>query len=99
MHPLQHRMQHPPRTLCRTPEEEDVEVHPDGVALFADADGLQDARVPQLTADQLVLKHASLLRKKTNKQKHNSERAYQIVCLHLFGGDAECEHLPSSCLA
>lgn len=49
---------------CGAPEEEDVEVHPDGVALFADADGFQDARVPQLTADQLVLKHGSLLKKK-----------------------------------
>lgn len=55
--------------LCRTPEEEDVEVHPDGIALLADADGLQDARVPQLTADQLVLKHGSLLKKKKKKKK------------------------------
>lgn len=56
------------KLYCRTPEEEDVEVHPDGIALFADADGLQDARVPQLTADQLVLKHGSLLKKNKKKQ-------------------------------
>lgn len=48
---------------CGTPEEEVVKVHPDGVALFAYADGFQDARVPQLTADQLVLKHGSLLKR------------------------------------
>lgn len=56
-------------TECETPEEEDVEVHPDRVALFADADGLQDARVPQLIADQLVLKHGSLLRENKKQQK------------------------------
>lgn len=57
------------RTQCGSPKEEDVEVHPDGKALFADADGLQDARVPQLTADQLVLKDSSLLKKQTKGKK------------------------------
>lgn len=47
--------------MCTIPEEEDVERHPDGIALFADPDGLQDARVSELTTDQLVFKHACLL--------------------------------------
>lgn len=48
-------------TTCTIPEEEDIERHPDGIALLADPDGLQDAWVSQLTTDQLVFKHACLL--------------------------------------
>lgn len=56
-------------TLCTAPEEEDVERHPDGIALLADPDGLQDARVSQLTTDQLVFKHACLLNAHQKKKK------------------------------
>lgn len=43
------------------PEQEDVEWHSDRIPLSTDPNGLQDARVSQLAADQLVLKHAWLL--------------------------------------
>lgn len=80
-------------TTCTAPEEEDVEVHPDRVALFAYPDGLQDARVPQLTADQLVLKHCRLLKKK-DYQKIKTW-GYGPKCFVCF----KPEHLPSCCLA
>lgn len=55
------------------PEQEDVEWHSDGVSLSTDSDGLQDPRVSQLAADQLVLKHARLLNTDSNVNTFNRE--------------------------
>lgn len=45
-----------PAAPDRAPVEEDDEGDADGVALLADADGLQDPRVPQLGPDHVSLK-------------------------------------------
>jgi len=43
------------------PEEEDIEWHSNRISLPTDPYGLQDPGVPQLAADQVILKHAWLL--------------------------------------
>lgn len=48
-------------TVCMLPEQEDVEWHSDRIPLSADPNGLEDTRVSQLAADQVVLKHTWLL--------------------------------------
>lgn len=50
-----------PAAPDRAPVEEDDEGDADGVALLADADGLQDPRVPQLGLDHVSLKEPRLL--------------------------------------
>lgn len=47
--------------VCMLPEQEDVEWHSDRIPLSTDPNGLQDTRVSQLAADQVVLKHTWLL--------------------------------------
>lgn len=51
------------------PEQEDVEWHSDRIPLSTDPNGLQDARVSQLAADQVVLEHGRLLNADVNTYK------------------------------
>lgn len=70
------------------PEQEDVERHSDRIPLSADPDGLQDARVSQLAADQVVLKNAWLLKlgckdvKKSDFTAGHSETVVMFVETH-----------------
>lgn len=50
-----------PTRSPQAPVDEDKEGDADGEALLADADGLQDPRVPQLTADHVGLEEPRLL--------------------------------------
>lgn len=57
-----------------SPEQEDVEWHSDRIPLSTDPDGLQHTGVSQLTADQVVLKHAWLLN--TDVKRGHSEAGF-----------------------
>lgn len=82
--------------ITRLPEQEGVEWHSDRISLPTDPDGLQDTRVSQLAAHQVVFKHTWLLNIEVDihmeaelKHTHthvkcaNVVQKYLIVYLHI----------------
>lgn len=77
------------------PEQEDVEWHSDRIPLSTDPNGLQDARVSQLAADQVVLEHAWLLNADVNTYQKKCHYLRDTVRLHsrmqmIISGNTEC---------